>query len=203
MLDWDGHKRTAFYFVVRESDRFVYCVGRGSNLGVPGGKGERDQDVSDLGIAVREFKEETGNLPPGVITAGARFALCTKQDVPSFVASGDRHHICTYFYRVVPDAECAALHVGASPEAGSGGEEVVRWVDLSAEWSNLRIHINRGIRLIRQSNAAIWPRRYPRPSPRGADAIWPRIRVPPAGQRGNPQVNAIARRPLAELQNKK
>ena len=39
MAGWADHKRVAFFFVIRESDRALYAVRRGSSYGVPGGKG--------------------------------------------------------------------------------------------------------------------------------------------------------------------
>lgn len=155
---WLGnHKRSAFLFVVRESDRRVYFVRRNASLGAPGGKGE-PCDFNDLAIAVREFAEETGALPPGIERRGAEYVADIAQGAfYSFVAAGDVHHVCSYFYRVVPDALCARLPVGASPEAAGGGEDEVLWVDVAASWGGIRPHIQRGINLIRRSNGAVLP----------------------------------------------
>lgn len=179
----NDHKRTAFYFVIRESDRAVYFVGRGGYIGAPGGKGERGVDVNDLEIAVREFREETGNLPPGIIEEldfvnGAkrtRLVARSKSEIPRFIATGDQHHVCTYFYRIVPDLDCRTLYIGASPEAETGGEEEVRWVDINQEWHNIRYHIQKGIRLIQRDNASALPSRS-RPSSR-ANSYRPPSRV--------------------------
>lgn len=177
MASWRNHKRVAFFFVIRESDRAVYAVRRGPSFGVPGGKGESDKDYNDLSIAVREFWEETGNYPPGVeapddsSASGASdkppspsaglndFAVADKSHVPRFVASGDKHHVCTYFYRIVPDAECAQLRVGAAPrsELAMGGEEEVLWVDVAANWDRVRPHIQKGINLIRRDCSGAIP----------------------------------------------
>lgn len=164
-----GHKRSAFMFVVRASDGCVYGVRRGESLGVPGGKGE-PADANDLSIAVREFVEETGQLPPGITRAasGEYFAEAGT-DFYKFVAAGDVHHACTYFYRVVPDAACAALATGPSPEAGTG-EDSTEWVDVAASKKFIRMHILRGLALIRRADASVLrPRPHPARWPAAAD----------------------------------
>lgn len=171
------HKRTAFMFIIRQSDRAVYFVRRGDSLGAPGGKGERDLDANDLSIAVREFKEETGNLPPGVVERAEHdYVVESRREFYNFVATGDVHHVCTFMYRIVPDSICAGLRTGASPEADSFGEDEVLWVDVVADWARIRPHIQKGINLIRRDCASALP---PAPRSRWAHAVrrWPRARA--------------------------
>lgn len=151
-----GHKRSCFLFVVRESDRHIYFVRKGDSYGAPGGKFNFGEDFNDLFAAVREFEEETGCLPPGIEHTGKEYVASCGDEFYNYVSRGDQHHACTYFYRVVPDAECDTLHVGKSPDK-EGGEEEVLWFDSAGSWDKVRPHIKKGLSLIRRNEAGVLP----------------------------------------------
>ena len=84
MSGWmNDHKRTAFYFVIRESDRAVYFVGRGGYIGAPGGKGERGSSRNWTSLMARNERASLhgpkarfpGLLPLGISTMSARTSI--------------------------------------------------------------------------------------------------------------------------------
>lgn len=170
------HKRSAFVLLVRDSDRRVYCVkGHRDDFGIPGGKGE-PQDRDDFTIAAREFYEETGHQLPFTVfkrhthdEEKIAYEAESPQHFYDYVAYGDVHHNCTFFFKLLDDEIASTLSEGLSPDPQEGESEVA-WVDIKEIWERIRMHIQKGIRLVHSKKASIF-------SPLGSKSDWSPPRV--------------------------
>jgi ADP-ribose pyrophosphatase YjhB (NUDIX family) len=146
MAGWQRpRKRSAFVYLVRETDHSVYCVeNRQFQLGVPGGKQET-YDIDDLDTARREFEEETGAVLPAVGYDHVQY--------------GDQHHVCTMYYALLSELQCSQLPLGDSPDP-AGAEKSVMWARMGrSEARPMRRHISRGWGLIVRMCTALGQRR--------------------------------------------
>lgn len=154
-------KVSAFVILLREDTREMYMVvNTRKQYGAPGGRGERDKDASPLGLALREFREETGAELPHVVRVGDDAAGRPLYDVDrpehfyDYVCYGNCYCDCYFFYKTVSADVAASLPTGVSPDP-CGSEAFVTWAQPTRVWGGLRRHIRDGIKLI-QARSRLW-----------------------------------------------